>query len=73
MGFWIFACMLVVGLTITASIYLYNFEAFKSVYTVERHLKEIDEKIAEFEKRLNEAEAGIVKISNEIYLSKGKE
>ena len=80
MGFWVFACVLVVGVTITASIYLYNFEAFKSVYSVERHLKEIDEEIAhferrlvEFEKRLKEAEAGIVNISNEIYLSKGKE
>jgi cell division protein FtsL len=65
--------MLVIGVTITASIYLYNFEAFKSVYTVERHLKEIDEKIAKFEKRLKEAEVNIVEISNEITLSKGKE
>ena len=80
MGFWIFACTLVIGVTIVTSIYFYNFDAFTSVYSVERHLKEIDEKISnfekrlvEFEKRLKEAEVGIVELSNEITLSKGKE
>lgn len=80
MGFWIFACTLVIGVTIVASVYFYNYQAFTSVYSVERHLKEIDEEIAhferrlvDFEKRLKEAEVDIVEISNEITLSKGKE